>query len=151
VAGSALEIAAIRKLINGGNGDNLLTTGILLDLFSPIVSCIGETMVINTLRTPEVSFMENSFDLKAKGWGYYGKSYLFLGLGVIAGLTASSSHNAFLSTVASIAGGVSNVLRGVAAIAPLVRTGKVSMMISLQTRPIINQKDAMGLALNCNF
>jgi hypothetical protein len=151
VTGNILEIVGIIKLTNGNNGENLLTSGIILDLFSPIVSCIGESIVINTLRSPEVSFVENSFELKPKGWGYYGKSFLFLGIGALTGLAASSSQNPVLITIASIAGGVSNVLRGAAAIAPLVRTGKVSMMISLQTRPIINQKGVMGLALSCNF
>ncbi len=151
-SGKLMQVVGLSMLMHYDDaGLSWLLTGTALDLFGPISSCIGEASVMSAMRREGVRLQGNYFQIRPKGWGYYGTSWAFTGIGIIANLLGVSSGIQPLALVGSIAGVVGEVYRGISAIAPLVRVNRASSRIHIQARPILDSEGRTGMALSCSF
>ncbi len=152
--GKVLEVVGIATLVSGvrdydmdrnySGSFAILFTGMALDLFGPIPSCIGEGIVKGAMdQHNSHGAGKNSGMSSGKA---YGLNWAFLGTGMVINFIP------VLPTkfVAMGLGGTAEVFRGIAAIGPLVRISHVgSSRVSVS--PYFNFNKDFGLQLSCKF
>lgn len=148
--GAIIEFFAMLSFISNPDsdaGNGIFATGLLLELFSPIVSCAGESIAMNAA----IGENGNRIDLQKYGWKLYGQSYIWLGLSIGCSYLAFSSDVPMLLTASSLFLMASMVYRGAAAIAPVVNMNRTKKKLNISAAPTIDSHGNVGLALNAVF
>lgn len=153
-SGKILEIVGTVILVSGENeglGVGLLIPGLAFDLFGPVPSCIGESIMMKSIASSGVVMDDKNIEIKAKGWSYYAVSWSFVGMSLITNLVAYGAGVPFMSVLGVLASGTGEVFRAIAAIAPASRINKASKRIDLSFRPIYDLEGNRGLVLSVGF
>ncbi len=143
--GKILEIIGIVQLINGdgsSDGLGLLIPGLVLDLFGPIPSCVGEAKVKKAVGQNDDRGLDSHFN---KGGKVYGISLIFLGIGVAVNMIPGAGP-----IISSITGGIGEVMRGVSAIGPLSRINRYKAT-KLSLIPYYSPDGRYGIVANAAF
>jgi hypothetical protein len=156
--GKAFEIIGLSVMFSGAveghisnenffTGFSLVMSGAVLDLFGAIPACIGESIVMRSIKKSNISLNDQDFKLYSKGGALYAASWSLLGLGVCMNILAATTNTLPLVFIGIAASGTAEVLRGVAAIVPLVRVGKAQRILNLRVSPTMDWKGNVGLGL----
>lgn len=160
--GKAFEIIGLSVMFSGAveghisnenffTGFTLVMSGAVLDLFGAIPACIGESIVMRSIKKSNISLNDQDFKLYSKGGALYGASWSLLGLGVCMNILAATTNTLPLVFIGIAASGTAEVLRGVAAIVPLVRVGKAQKLLNVRVTPTMDWKGNVGLGLAGTF
>lgn len=151
-SGKFLEIIGLVKLLQNGEGPEVLITGIILDLGCPILSCAGESVVMRGISYDDIETGNNDkLELKDVGWGFYGKSFFFLGAAIGINFIAYSTQLPAFTILGNITGGVGEVFRGIAAIAPLARIFRVKRNLKIHTQTTMTIRGKPGFRVSILF
>lgn len=148
--GAIIEFFAMVSFISNPDsdaGNGIFATGLLLELFSPIFSCAGESIAMNAA----IGENGNRIDLQKYGWKLYGQSYIWLGLSVGCSFLAFNSDVPMLLTASSLFLVAGMVYRGAASIAPIVNMNRTKKKLNISVAPTIDSHGNVGLALNAVF
>jgi hypothetical protein len=153
-SGKILEGVGIIIFFSGHDaraGLSFVIPGMILDIIGPIPSCIGEGIVMNSMAESGLGAQVDNIRLQAKGRGYYQVGRVLWGVSFLFNVVAAGVSAAPLGVIGMIIGGAGEILRGVAAIAPLVRVQKVSNWITFNARPFFDIEGNTGIALSAQL
>jgi hypothetical protein len=130
---------------------SLFIPGLVLEaVVGPIASCVGESSVLKSVLASHNDTLFPSSELNSKGWRLYiiASSLTVAGIGLDLG--GMATYYGWLGPPLLIAGvicsGAGEILRGAAAIAPLIHVSDIIARVSFV--PTFDTKGKVGIALS---